>query len=107
MNPIAPDPQDHTPQDDALRQNELPERSGGLQREARGGGASVSDLGEPEPGVVARRGRWLGGALAVLVIVAAVGFLGGRYWLQNALRQSLPVVDGRVTVPGLAAPVTV
>ncbi|HWZ50771.1 MAG TPA: penicillin acylase family protein [Granulicella sp.] len=109
MNPSEPAPQDYNPQDDAVRQFELPERTVGLQR---GSDVSVSDLREPPENGTARlkRGwllRGLAVALPVLVMLAAVGFLGGQYWLQRALRQSLPIVDGRMAVPGLAGPVTV
>src|ERR1700722_23615 len=106
MNPIAPDPHDHTPQDDALRQYEHAERGVGLQR---GGDATVSEL-EPGAPVAPRWRSWLLRGLVValplMVLLAAAGFLGGRYWLQRALHQGLPVIDGRLTVPGLAGPVT-
>ncbi len=45
--------------------------------------------------------------LPLLVVLAAAGFFGGRVWMQRALRQSLPVVDGQLAVSGLKAPVTV
>jgi len=55
-------------------------------------------------------GRWLKalGVLFLLLVVAGVaGFFYGRHWMRRALVESLPVVDGQVSVKGLAAPVTV
>jgi len=46
-------------------------------------------------------------ALPVLALLAAAGFYGGRAWMQRTLKQDLPVVDGRLVVDGLSAPVTV
>jgi penicillin amidase len=57
------------------------------------------------------RGRWwlagLGIVLFLLVVVAVGGFFWGRHWMQAALHDSLPQVDGQLTVSGLSAPVTV
>jgi penicillin amidase len=48
------------------------------------------------------------GVLFLLVVIAGVaGFFYGRHWMQTALRENLPVVDGQVSVNGLSAPVTV
>jgi penicillin amidase len=51
--------------------------------------------------------RVLAVVLPLLVVLAVAGFFGGRYWMQRALRESLPAVDGRLVAPGLSAPVTV
>ncbi len=57
-----------------------------------------------------RPGRWwrialrlLLGAIAALVVVAAVG----GFWLRAQVRGSLPVVDGEVVIRGLSAPVLI
>jgi penicillin G amidase len=47
--------------------------------------------------------RWLSGSLIGLVLLVSIGLVGGFFWL----RQSLPVVDGRIEVAGLDAPVEV
>lgn len=47
--------------------------------------------------------RWLGGGLLGLVLLVSISLAGGYLWL----RQSLPVVDGRVEVAGLEAPVSI
>jgi penicillin G amidase len=110
MNPSDPTPQDYPPQDDTVEQLELPDRSVGLHR----GDSPAIELRELEAETKARRGggvlrvlRWVAVALPVLALLAAAGFVGGRYWMQTALRESLPVVDGRQGVQGLAGPVTV
>lgn len=55
----------------------------------------------------ARRAAWFGLSLVVILILAVAGFFAGRVWMQRALRASLPVVDGQLSVAGLAAPVSV
>src|SRR5438105_14242125 len=47
--------------------------------------------------------RLLVKALAALVLLMAVGLAG----IYVALRRSLPLVDGRVTVSGLSAPIDI
>jgi len=44
---------------------------------------------------------------ALVLIVAATAFLYGRHWVHQAMRDSLPQLDGTLTIPGLSAPVTV
>jgi penicillin G amidase len=44
---------------------------------------------------------------ALVVIVAAIAFLYGRHWTNQAMRDSLPQIDGTFAIPGLSAPVTV
>ncbi|OJV42153.1 MAG: penicillin acylase family protein [Acidobacteriales bacterium 59-55] len=43
--------------------------------------------------------------LALLLVVAA--FIGGRYWIRKAMHDSLPQIDGTLSITGLSAPVTV
>ncbi len=43
----------------------------------------------------------------VLLLLVAGLFLGARLWLRHGLRDSLPQLDGSLTLPGLSAPVTV
>ena len=70
---------------------------------------------EDERGKVSEAGRrqpvrWLLGlgVLAFLLVLTAVaGFFYGRHWMRTALRDNLPVIDGQVSVKGLAAAVTV
>ena len=46
--------------------------------------------------------------LFLLVMIAGVaGFYYGRHWMQTALRENLPVVDGQLELKGLSAPVIV
>jgi penicillin amidase len=54
--------------------------------------------------------RWLTAIFAVIFLLlagAGGGFFWGRQWMQTALHESMPVVDGRVSIPGLSAPVIV
>ncbi len=54
--------------------------------------------------------RWLkafAGLVLLLIIVAVAGFFYGRHWMQSALKQNLPVIEGQVQVKGLGAAVTV
>ncbi len=45
--------------------------------------------------------------LLPLVLIAAGAFFGGRYWLRKAVKDSLPQLDGTLSIAGLAGPVTV
>jgi penicillin amidase len=57
-----------------------------------------------------RKALWLkvlGVLFLLLVVVGVAGFFSGRHWMQTALREDLPAVDGQIAVKGLAAPVTV
>ena len=51
-----------------------------------------------------RRGLWLLGGLAAVVLLA---LLGGVLWLRHAMTASLPALDGTVHLRGQTAPVTV
>ncbi|MDW5264151.1 MAG: penicillin acylase family protein [Edaphobacter sp.] len=46
-------------------------------------------------------------AVPLVILLAAAAFLGGRYWTRHALRDSLPQIDGTLSIAGLSAPVTV
>ncbi|HUZ94854.1 MAG TPA: penicillin acylase family protein, partial [Edaphobacter sp.] len=46
-------------------------------------------------------------AVPLVVILAVAVFIGGRYWTRHALRNSLPQIDGTLSVAELSAPVTV
>jgi penicillin G amidase len=43
----------------------------------------------------------------LVVLISVVGFFTARHWLNQALHDSLPQLDGSISLPGLAAPVTV
>jgi penicillin G amidase len=45
--------------------------------------------------------------LAVVLLLGVLALIGGSVWLYHAARVSLPQLDGKVIVSGLAAPVTV
>ena len=45
--------------------------------------------------------------LAVLLLLVVLALIGGGVWLYHAARISLPQLDGKLTVSGLAAPVNV
>jgi penicillin amidase len=44
---------------------------------------------------------------ALIVIIAAIAFLYGHHWINQAMSDSLPQLDGTLAIPGLSAPVTV
>jgi penicillin amidase len=57
-----------------------------------------------------RRGLWLrliGLIFPLLVILAVAGYFYARHWVRDALQASLPQIDGSLSVPGLASPVSV
>jgi penicillin amidase len=43
----------------------------------------------------------------LVILVAAIGLLTARHWLRQTMHDSLPQLDGAITVPGLSAPVTI
>jgi penicillin amidase len=42
-----------------------------------------------------------------VILLAIAAFIGGRYWTRHALHDSLPQIDGTLSIAGLSAPVTV
>ncbi len=46
-------------------------------------------------------------AVPLVILLAVAAFIGGRYWTRHALRDSLPQIDGTLSIAGLSAPVTV
>jgi penicillin amidase len=51
--------------------------------------------------------RILAVLLPLFFLLAAVAFVAGRYWTRHALHDSLPQLDGTLSIAGLSAPVTV
>ncbi len=45
--------------------------------------------------------------LPLLIIGIIIAFFAARHWAQRALHDSLPQLDGSVSIPGLSAPVTI
>jgi penicillin G amidase len=43
----------------------------------------------------------------VLILCAIIGFVTARHWFRQSMTDSLPQLDGAVTIPGLSAPVTI
>src|SRR5690348_1725208 len=43
----------------------------------------------------------------LVIVLAAIALIGGRYWIRHALHDSLPQIDGTLSIAGLSAPVTV
>ena len=60
-----------------------------------------------EPIVPSRLPRNLAIAFAVALVLLVGAFFGARIWARNAMRDSLPQLDGSLSIPGLSAPVTV
>jgi penicillin amidase len=56
------------------------------------------------PKRLARIAAW---SLLGILLLAAVGYVAARTWLRAAVHNSLPQVDGSLSVAGLTAPVTV
>src|SRR6185437_15626715 len=61
--------------------------------------------------LAARRRRIFFRTIAILLpvffLLAAATFIAGRYWTRHALRDSLPQIDGTLSIAGLSAPVTI
>jgi penicillin G amidase len=51
--------------------------------------------------------RIAAGMVVSLLIVAVVGVIGSAAWLKDAMREQLPVLDGKLQLAGLSAPVLV
>src|ERR1700692_4258176 len=43
----------------------------------------------------------------LVVLFAFIGFVTARHWLRQTMSDSLPQLDGSVSIPGLSAPVTI
>jgi penicillin G amidase len=43
----------------------------------------------------------------LVVLVVVIGSLMARHWLRQTMQNSLPQLDGSVSIPGLSAPVTI
>jgi len=51
--------------------------------------------------------RTLAIAVPLVIVLAVTAFVGGRYWIRHTLRNSLPQIDGTLSIAGLSAPVIV
>ncbi|MEO6804986.1 MAG: penicillin acylase family protein, partial [Edaphobacter sp.] len=62
----------------------------------------------PEQSAFQARRRRIGISLTIVVILlAAIGFVIARHWLRQTMSDSLPQLDGSITLLGLSAPVTI
>src|SRR6266581_2375415 len=43
----------------------------------------------------------------LVILFAIIGFVTARHWLRQTMSDSLPQLDGAVSIPGLSAPVTI
>ena len=43
----------------------------------------------------------------LIIVVSVIAFVTARHWVNQAMHDALPQLDGAVTVPGLSAPVTI
>src|SRR5229473_3563698 len=43
----------------------------------------------------------------LVVLFAIIGFVTTRHWLRQTMHDSLPQLDGSLSIPGLSAPVTI
>ncbi len=43
----------------------------------------------------------------LVILVSVIGFFTARHWLRQTMNDSLPQLDGAVTISGLSAPVTI
>ncbi len=79
-----------------------------LQTRRQSSELSSRSAGEhPRGGVWRRRSRRAVLLVSALVLLVLLSLLGGRIWLRHAALDSLPVLDGNLSVPGLSAPVPV
>jgi penicillin amidase len=43
----------------------------------------------------------------LVILIAVIGFVTTRHWLRQTMSDSLPQLDGSISLPGLTAPVTI
>jgi penicillin G amidase len=43
----------------------------------------------------------------LVILIAVIGFVTARHWLRQTMNDSLPQLDGSISIPGLTAPVTI
>src|SRR5277367_3577633 len=43
----------------------------------------------------------------LVVLISVIGYVTARHWFRQTMSDSLPQLDGAVTIPGLSAPVTI
>jgi penicillin G amidase len=43
----------------------------------------------------------------LVILLAVIGFVIARHWLRQTMSDSLPQLDGSISIPGLTAPVTI
>src|ERR1700733_1651770 len=55
----------------------------------------------------ARRRRFLFALTVLVLLLGIIGFVVARHWLRQSMSDSLPQLDGTITLPGLSAPVTI
>jgi penicillin G amidase len=73
----------------------------------------VSDepLSPHEAALQAKRRRIFRNIVVILttlvILFAFIGFVAARHWLRQTMSDSLPQLDGAVSIPGLSAPVTI
>jgi len=46
-------------------------------------------------------------SIPLLLILVTIAFFAGRHWVRQAMRDSLPQLDGTLSIAGLSAPVTI
>jgi penicillin amidase len=68
---------------------------------------SIHPMPDEIPIQPSRLPRNLAVLFMVTLSVLLMAFFGARIWARNAMRDSLPQLDGSLAVPGLSAPVTV
>jgi penicillin G amidase len=55
----------------------------------------------------AKRRRIVITLITLILLFAIIGLLTARHWLRQTMQDSLPQLDGAVSIPGLSAPVTI
>ncbi len=88
-----------TPQDPNSPDSELLLRHKLLAQDA-----AVADADESRASVLPRN---IGIAFIISAFLVILLFFAGRIWTHHVMRDSLPQLDGSISIPGLSAPVTV